>query len=421
MSYNSGPKFTTDGLQLYFDLSNSKSYVGKPTKNQIAQLVMPYANTNGTYIKGSGGTERAYIPALRRWVNTTYMNFWNDYPNSGDCCSTIFQYSNGVAQPASGSQLYTYSLLYKSRSGYYNPNYMYHYEFNGGTYLTEYGLFDGNKRTDLGDGWYHAYNTFTTNASCTIMYTGMWHYEYNVYNKISIAAVNMIEGDYRLSPNEMLSIAETRTNTQGLFDLTRNHTIDLTNAEYDSFGKIKFVNAGSNCKFISVDGSPFAMRAQNEYTRVAWFYMDSIDSAWSPVVQNSIGNNSDMGLTVYSDGKLHFRQYTNTYTNGTTSGDYGVSGTQTLSTGRWYMGAIAVSRTAKTVTFYLNGALDSTSTTNEIGISNSNDMRIGCTNDDFSSQRKFRGIIGSVWHYGRVLTAAEMLQLYNSTRRIYGL
>ena len=190
-----------------------------------------------------------------------------------------------------------------------------------------------------------------------------------------------------------------------------------------SFGYFTFTNNGSTQNNIYPGSISIDTYNQTQYTRIAAFYLTSLSNAWSPIIQNEIGNNSDMGLTVLSDGKLHFRQYWNTYNNGTTFGDYGVSSTgATLSTNTWYVAAMAVNRTAQTVSFYLNGALDSTVSISVIGNAVSNNIIIGgCAVDAYSGDRMFKGRISMVAHYNRLLSASEILQNYNATKTRFNL
>jgi len=188
-------------------------------------------------------------------------------------------------------------------------------------------------------------------------------------------------------------------------------------------GYFTFVNNGSTQNNIYPGSISIDTYNQTQYTRIAAFYLTSLSGAWSPIIQNEIGNNSDMGLTVLSDGKLHFRQYWNTYNGGTTFGDYGVSNTgATLSTNTWYVAAMAVNRSAQTVSFYLNGALDSTVSISVIGNAVSNNIIIGgAAVDAYGGDRMFKGRISMVAHYSRLLNSVEILQNYNATKSRFGL
>jgi hypothetical protein len=176
-------------------------------------------------------------------------------------------------------------------------------------------------------------------------------------------------------------------------------------------------NPGDNLKSTSLYSG---INTQNEYTRIAWFNNES-DSSFRPIIGNAIGNNIDMGLAI--DGsRLHFRQYTNTYSNGTSAGDYGVSGNTTLSFGVWYQGAIVVNRSAQNLKMYLNGALDREVTINLIGISSNTTIMIGGPDvDAYSGGRMFDGKVATVMHYNRALTASEIEQNYLAQKSRFGL
>jgi len=185
-----------------------------------------------------------------------------------------------------------------------------------------------------------------------------------------------------------------------------------------------FINNGTiqNNIYCYSTGLVTATSTQTQYTRLGWFYLTSYSDAWSPIFQNVIGNNSDMGLTVYSNGTIHFRQYTNSITGGTASQDYGVSSDGTVLINRWNFAAIVVNRTGNQVSFYINGNFDSTKAINVIGNSNSNEMLIGGVYaDSYSGARMFKGRIASVCHYNRLLTAAEVSQNYEATKTRFGL
>jgi hypothetical protein len=181
-----------------------------------------------------------------------------------------------------------------------------------------------------------------------------------------------------------------------------------------------FVNNGviSNNIYSSVNN--ISTYSQTQYTRIGWFYSTG-SVEWAPIIQNSIGNNSDMGLAV-SGNKLMFRQYNNTGNNGTTQGDYGISGTLTVNNNTWYQGAMAVNRTTNEVTFYLNGALDSTQSTVVIGNSASDTIVVGgATVDSYGGQRMFKGNIAMCFHYNTILTATQIAQNFNAYRGRYGI
>jgi len=225
---------------------------------------------------------------------------------------------------------------------------------------------------------------------------------------------------FYLDSMNIKSYAGTGTNW---YDLISNTNFNSSYYTYPTFttNYFTFVNNGSTIN--SIYATPTATSTSVYYTRIGWFYITSYSSgAWSPVFQNVIGNNSDLGLTIDASGKLHFRQYTKTANDGTTDGDYGVSGNNTVSLNAWHMGAIVVDRISKTVTFYLDGTLDSTKSLVTIGNASSNTVVIGgAATDSYSGDRMFKGRISSISHYDRILSSSEILQNYTAFKSRYGL
>ena len=70
-----------------------------------------------------------------------------------------------------------------------------------------------------------------------------------------------------------------------------------------------FINNGSTSNNIYSSVNNISTFSQTQYTRIGWFYSTG-SVEWAPIIQNSIGNNSDMGLAV-SGNTLMFRQYNN--------------------------------------------------------------------------------------------------------------
>lgn len=250
-------KITTNNLIFAYDTGDQRnSYKGKPGYNVAAPIVDNIGNNNTIYDSThyfitTVGTETVNIPALGKYDNVRFCTINNGYTGYGDggnfnCCPSFFNYGTSITTGVSGNTLYTYSIIYKTATGYTHPNFMYRYEYNGGTYLTEAGVFDTSKRVDLGDGWYWAYNTFTTQATCNNLNLYFFYYQYNTPDKAWVKDAMIIQGDHKIPPLNFLAGNQTRSVTQGLLDLTRNKTIDLTNVSYDANAQIYFDGSNDN-------------------------------------------------------------------------------------------------------------------------------------------------------------------------------
>lgn len=186
-------------------------------------------------------------------------------------------------------------------------------------------------------------------------------------------------------------------------------TFNTTNIAYADFEKSD--NPGDNLKSTTTYSG---MRQQTLYTRIGWFNIESSDGNFKPIIGNSVGNNINMGLCIVSR-RLHFRQYSNSQSSGTASGDYGVSGTTQIPLNTWTHGAMVVNRVGNNVKFYINGELDASVNINTMGDSSSDTVLIGGSDaDSYSGARMFDGKIACVMHYNKLLNAAEIFQNYNA-------
>jgi hypothetical protein len=250
MPTSSGPNIAGESnLVFKYDTGDIRnSYKGKPTTNLLTGIGKSGTN-DGTYFKTNSGTEVKYVPNVG--VRTIhYVNIFNDYyGGSGICCPAPMSFGDFTVSP---STQYTYQIIYRTTTRYANANYMYHYEYNTGTYVTEYGLWSSSRETDLGGGWKHAWGTFTSNASTNRFVTYLFHYEYGVWNKIEVAGIMLTQGNNIIPPTQFLDVGTTRSATQGLLPLVGNSTIDLSNVSFDSNGQIVFDGTDDKIHDISV-------------------------------------------------------------------------------------------------------------------------------------------------------------------------
>jgi uncharacterized protein (TIGR02145 family) len=87
--------------------------------------------------------------------------------------------------------------------------------------------------------------------------------------------------------------------------------------------------------------------------------------------------------------------------------------TYTFNTNNWYQIAVVYSKSAKTISFYVNGSLTNTENYNNPSTVSNTTLKMGAWD---GSSRFFNGNIGQIRIYNRALTAAEILQNYNALR-----
>jgi len=411
MSVLSNPSIVTNGLIFHYDMNNIQSYRSPPLRNVLTEISPRGQGDSATY-KFSNGTESVYIPNLGFISNCPYMDMYNDYNGgSNNCCPSPFGYGQGLS--VSGSTEYTYAIVYKSVNGYTNPNYMYHYEYNGGTYITEYGVFYTNgtysgSARHLGDDWYWASAKFTTNANCNLFYTGAWMYEYARYNRFYVAKAMLVPGNYiNMHPKFWPELNTTVTNTQTILDLTNQNTITATSLTYASDGTFSF-NGSSNYMDCGNASAISSITGTSNVTVEAWVNLSGYGSTsgygvithkgfpWAWLLENP-SNTMRIRFSLSS------------------SGDVFCADTATHALNTWYH--FVGTYDGSDMRFYRNGQLRNTvAGSGTLGGSGQN-MVIGNYGGAYYSQ----GLIPVVRIYNRTLSASEILQNFNAQRGIYGI
>jgi hypothetical protein len=404
MALTTSTGIVTNGLVFAYDMYSQKSYKGPPLRNHINTIV-PQAAT-GTGFVLTGGSEVVDIPTLGQ-TNVNFSNYQNINSGGNYCCTAFMNYGN-AGNIFTGSTLYTYLILYRTDSGYTHPNWMYRYEYNSsGTYQTEAGVHDNSRRTYLGNGWYYAWGTFTTQAATTNLQCYSFTYNYSSFNdKISVAKVCILPGNYSgLHPRYWPETNATRSTTQAVLDLTGNNTITATSLTYASDGTFSF-NGSSD--YFTIPNTTLGNG------NVAWTV-----SCWmkTTTTTNSLGQGSVLsnisGGPVYSmmgvnNGKIVYW----TYQNSNWAQKLGVG--KTVNDGNWHM-LTWVNYTNSTMDMYVDGVIDSNVANSTSGNNNPVDV-IGRSWAGY-----FPGSIATLSRYTSSLTATEVQQNFNALRGRYGL
>ena len=275
MGQVSGSKVVTDGLVFSYDSESIRSYAGPPIQNMATTMVAS-GSFSGESIAYTAGTEKVKVPSLGP-MTVPYMEGYNS--NSASyCCLQQFYFVTGNGYvPASGSTTYTYGIVYRTTSGYHHANYMYRYEYNSsGGYVTEAGVHDPSKRIHLGDDWYWAWNTFTTQATTSRLYLRSFYYQYNVLDRHSVAKVLVTPGDYTaLHPRLWPEVNTTRSTTQTILDPAGKNTVTATSLAYASNGSFDFNGTSS---YLSV---PIATSTTR--TVCITYKLNNPGSGWGPL------------------------------------------------------------------------------------------------------------------------------------------
>jgi hypothetical protein len=413
MALRHSPSTVSNGLVFAYDMYNSRSYKGPTLQNKLSGLSATAGSGTGYVLTAS--SEIANIPTVGE-LPVTICNLQNT--GASWCCINFMNFGN-TGSNMSGSTLYTYMILYRVDSGYTHPNFMYRYEYNSaGTYLTESGIHDTNKRTYLGNGWYYAWNTFTTQSTTTNMTCYGFSYNYsNFTDRYSYAKVAIVQGDYSgMHPSLWPDLGQTISNTQSILDLTGRKTLTIQNLSYASIGTFSFDGVDD-----SIDSTTSAgLTGTGSWTMESVFKINGIPSnaLYGNVIvdTDATGGSANMILVDYGGGHGGSQNQLLYASRPSTGGSYTLLGGPILTQGTYYH--VAVVRNDVTNTkLYVNGSLYSTYSGN-VPTATQPLVRIGRWTDGTVYGNS---TIPNVKIYNRALSDQEVAQNYQALRGRYGI
>jgi hypothetical protein len=422
-----GPDIVENSLVLALDAADFNSFKGSAATNLLYSITNTYGTVNNTYFKTSYGDVVEYIPELG-YKTVRYCNIWNDYnAGSGECCPSPLRYGGSVIGQnitVSPSTTYTYQIIYKVKSGYTHPNFMYRYEYGESGYLTEGGVHSESNRTSLGNDWWFAWGQFTTQSTTTYLWlTGMWYYQYNVYDTIYVAGVSLHQGTNIIPAKFMLTPQENRGTTVatggGWADLIGNgnhgELVNGVRESSDNGGNLVFDGADDRViSNFSISGSSMTISL--------WTKPDSTTqtttllSKWG---RSTLGNFSWLlFLNWFAQGNLYFlvgNSSGNSYTAHSIAHNLSVN-VWTHFAVTYSSGSIAIYRNGQQITTSSSANTTLKSVSTPLGIGHDYDTGTGD-----NPYRHYDGSIAQVSIYNRALTASEISQNFNMLRGRFGI
>lgn len=261
--------------------------------------------------------------------------------------------------------------------------------------------------------------------SCTLGPVGEWRkysYTFNSPNNNAISywfpsygpmTADVANIQIEQKSNATPFTTSTRSNTQGLFDLSRNKTIDLSNVTY-----------GANAD-ISFDGSSFmgigSLGSMTNFTVELIFKSGSVANYRNPLDCNWLIFNA--GASGYSNIGPRLEQNSSggaDWVVGDTSGGYtglSAAAASSLNTSNFYH--MVLTKSGSSFVSYLNGRQVATLSYSSWSGSMGN-LNIG-RGFSTSSERWFIGAIPIVKVYNRGLNLTEVSQNYNHYKTRFGL
>lgn len=381
MSCHAGPDIVENGLVFCYDMSNTqKSWKGKPTIN---------LKSNPNFATGATGYS-AYVGSTPTIVSVTDFPSMNGLPkNVLQCISASAPGGGGnpggmsFENPSLTTGLsYTISFWAKSISSASLNTYYSNQNGSG-----DQSNFSFSQTID--NQWkFYSYTVSSLDLMKNVwfVYTGtvnaVWQY-----------------ADFQIEQNTFATpfIAGTRSNTQAILDLTNNNTITANSLTYNSDGTFSF--NGSN--LITTSSSSNFL-----------FINDFAVSGW---MKRNGATGTLWALGYYYNGIL-FRPWTSDdlYINGTNYGNI----TQYIPNNSWTY--FVLTRIGTQVTLYINGSSVWSSVISGTINSNSNALYIG--RSSHTTSEYYTGELSVLKVYkNKGLSAAEVAQNFNATRRRYGI
>jgi hypothetical protein len=402
------PNITTDGLVFGYDSkAGSKFAPGPPGVNKVSSVGYTYGNQDGALFKTNYTSQNVVIPKMG--ARTSYsITTYNDYNGGSNvCCQQLFSLGGGSV---SGGAVMTYQIVYRINDGYTHPNLMYKYEYGASGYITEGGMHSDSNREYLGEGWYHAWGQFTTNASTTTVYLYCYVYQYGVHNRFEIGGIQFTQGSSIFRPAQFLGINETRANTSSLLDLKGAATISVADISYDSSGVPYF--DGTNDQ-INLDS--YATTVPNGNITVEAIVKFTAMNTNKVIVAHGGNGSNDKGFLFQYENStygLAFAIYDNP--------NFGWARTGTGSAATQYLNQyihMVGTYDNEYVRLYINGTLIQT-TQFTGGFERQSTFRIG---NEVNRSYYMTGEIPVVKLYNKTLTATQIKNNYNGYKGRYSL
>ena len=387
MAANAGPDIIEDGIVFYYDTGNTvKSYVGEPTTN-LALDTLQQGGWPGTHTLISSGTKTFDLTTSTvEWGgDASWTMFYYDvtaYTGQHICLSATYEYSSSpgggnlafvMIGQTTGSQTYL---------GYSSP-----LDYNSvsptpGQQISWNGV--------IGDGGKIGILTWMNNGNSTTLTSR--------FSKVQL--------EVKTHPTQFVN--GTRSVTQGLLDMSRNSTINLTDVSFNNNAQITFDGTNDS---LTVGNN---ITLKNNNTSIE-FVINYLNTPNGDIIQFGVGSGT------YA--QYYYRAYSgysfwNWYPVGTGYGEIAIpNGALPLNR---YHHIVMTGNDQGYVQFYING-IAQTGATRTSNTQPSNWTPADLTVGGFSWDGYSSSVIPLVKIYNRVLSASEVLTNYNALKTRFGI
>ena len=396
MAHHRGPKTITQDLVFHYDTGNEKSFAGEPTTNYIPQTYdySLYAYASGP-VDTTAYNEYNTPVSVKRYTITNAINTARAaiFPST----TTGVFYTFSFKWKYNGTVTSSPSIAVSAFKG--NP------ETNNNSFTSE-----TSNTISIGNGWY--LTTYIFNFSSNP--TGGCILTFGISTGSNTAYVNetfdIYQAQFEIKNHRTQYTLGTRSNTQALLDLSKRSVMTVANASFDSNAMLNFDGTNDYIQLTSFT------QPTNYITCEAW--INPQDSVTPGTIRGGVissTNSMYLGIFDSADGGSTFGSHwaVQTSTGARPSNTNGqiprnqwthLVGTYNGSVSRTYINGVEIWNASLTGTI--------PSATYYIGTYG------GSIVDD---THNFNGFISVAKIYNRALTAEQVLQNFNASKRRFGL
>ena len=399
------PAITTDSLIFYYDTSNTKkSWLGKPITNQYP-LPTPAANGDVTFpVNGTGTFKRIY--------SGTYGGYEireSDVVYRYDLGGTGCHYHGGTASIASG-QYATFTFDYyisQNAANYPTINYLANFENYGGGALGV-GVAAPNSSRGI---WQTV--TLTAGPASSLGTQAMFLYPGGCGSSYLASSGYILYKNpqviFGTSSNETQPFtSSSRSTTQAVVDLTKNHSITASSLTYASNNTFSFNGSSDYLQF-----SPTTQFGNISYSIEFVLKVSAVSGNYGIMLWGTgpfnVGNK---GIEIRFQSSL----FEYTINDGAGAGTRLQYSFANIADGN-YRHFVITQNKQGTATLYVNGvSVGTQSYSGEAAFTDALTFQIGKGNDGY-----LNGLLPVFKLYTKSLTGSEVVQNYNVYKGRYGL
>ena len=396
MAHHRGPKTITQDLIFHYDTGNGKSFAGEPTTNYIPQTYdySLYAYASGP-VDTTAYNEYNTPVSVKRYTITNAINTARAaiFPST----TTGVFYTFSFKWKYNGTVTSSPSIAVSAFKG--NP------ETNNNSFTSE-----TSNTISIGNGWYLTTYIFNFSSSPT----GGCILTFGISTGSNTAYVNetfdIYQAQFEIKNHRTQYTLGTRSNTQGLIDLSRNRTISISGVSFDSNAMMLFDGTDDAIPITT----PPNFSGSGSWTMNTWFKINGAPSstAYMNVIvdMDPTGGSANMICVNWSDMMLQYRSRP-------VGGSYTTINGSVLSQNVWY-NATAVKYGTNETKLFLNGVQDGGTYSGNLPAGNQSFFNIGRWTDGTVYANATIPIVSI---YNRALTPDEVYRNYMSLKSRFGL